>query len=219
MQIDATFCRRCLYIIKTYLSMFSIKKESFFNLPKGKCICWLKRKFCLVSFRFIKLKYNFVCFRVFPHRSRDRIVANSWTLQIYIESVDPIGTVLSFFLFFPQHNVCFIMVVGLRHLSDKNVGYILSYFDGIHTLDVNLQGSRISDYTITATVLCSNLSYIRCTWCKLMQLLADDVYSTWKQLISYCSLSILRRVWRYQRGNLNLFCRFFRTSHKPSFIN
>ena len=51
--------------------MFSIKRETFFNLPKGKCICWLKRKCCLANFRFIKLKYNFVWFRVFPPFAHD----------------------------------------------------------------------------------------------------------------------------------------------------
>jgi len=60
MEIDATFSRRCLYIIKAYLSIFSIKREILFILAKGKFTCWLKRKFCVASFRFFNSIILFV---------------------------------------------------------------------------------------------------------------------------------------------------------------
>ena len=36
------------------------KRESLFMLPKGKCICMLKSKFCVASFRFLAILILFV---------------------------------------------------------------------------------------------------------------------------------------------------------------
>ena len=36
------------------------KRESLYMLPKGKCICMLKRKFCVASFRFLTIIVLFV---------------------------------------------------------------------------------------------------------------------------------------------------------------
>ena len=56
----------------------------------------------------------------FDHCSRDRIVAASLPLQVNTARANPIGAVLSWFLFF-CNIMCFVMGFGQ---SDKNVGNI-----------------------------------------------------------------------------------------------